>query len=256
MSTQVLIYHGMTDAGGGTNNLHILPKHHFTEQLDHLKQNHCSVMSWHEFDGQFAGAGQPRVALTFDDGYYSDMESARVLHSYGFDALFFVATEYIGKPGYVSQDNIVELKQMGMGIGSHAHHHAMMAPLSDSAVELEFKESKQILEDILETSILHFSFPGGSYEPRMLRIGRRLGYRYFFTSEWGVNGPKQYMSGVFRRTSILNHTNITEFDAMLRLRSYYARQVVFHAKELAKKVAGEERYVKLRQTLLSLIRSR
>ncbi len=256
MSTLVLIYHGMTEVGGGTGNLHIMPRKNFVAQLEHLKSNRYPMASWRQLGEPATTGPRPRVAITFDDGYQSDLENARLLHAMGYDALFFVPTEYIGRPGYLSREDIVAIRKMGMGIGSHAHHHSVMAPLSETSIQTEFQTSKRILENILQEPVLHFSFPGGSYNQRMLQLGRQLSYRYFFTSDWGVNGPKQSAASVFRRTSVLNHTKTSQFDAMLQLRNYFARQVMFQTKEFAKRIAGEERYVKLRQSLLDTVRSR
>jgi len=253
MTTLFLMYHGMSDLGGGAADPHTLTRQKFTEQIEHLKNSNYRLISWGHFGNPPPSDGTQNVCITFDDGCASDLECARVLHTYGYDALFFIATEFIGRPGYLSREDIIALREMGMGIGSHAHHHAMMGSLSEAEVEAQFRNSKGILEDILHEPVVHFSFPGGSYNRRMLEIGRQAGFRYFFTSDWGNNGEKQYQTGVFRRTSLLNHQTISQFDDLVRSRHNLLHQALFETKEFTKRVVGEGSYVKVRKIPLEIL---
>jgi hypothetical protein len=56
-------------------------------------------------------------------------------------------------------------------------------------------------------------------------MSRQSGYKYFFTSDWGVNDAVQLATCVVRRTSVLNHLDIAQFDALLRQSNYYVRQL-------------------------------
>jgi peptidoglycan/xylan/chitin deacetylase (PgdA/CDA1 family) len=255
MSLFLLGYHRIAD--GVTDNLHCLPPRQFREQMHHLQRAGYAVLSWREFAAQPAWAPERarlHVGVTFDDGYASDLESARFLSSLGYDAMFFIATDYIGRNGYLSRDAVLELHRLGMGIGSHSHRHAHLAPLDDANIESELAQSKHVLEDIVQSPIKDLSFPGGSYDTRVVNIGRRMGYANFFTTEWGVNTQKHRHARVFRRTMMVRDVELDRFDALLRLRNYYSRQLTFHAKELAKKTLGANGYFKLRRTLMSLVR--
>lgn len=259
MNTLVLIYHGTTDGGGGLANLHSLPRHSVREQIEHLARTTRSVLSWRDLTSEVrtsSASASPdlRVALTFDDGCQSDLENARLLKAHGFDALFFIATEYIGRRGYLNADEILELQDLGMGIGSHSHQHALLTPMPDAEIEENLHRSKRILEDLLQDEIRHLSFPGGGYSSRVLRIGRRVGYQNFFSSDWGVNARSQLAHRVFRRTSVLNNVDIAQFEELLSLRNYRTRQALFQLKELTKRTLGEDHYYRLRQTLLNIVR--
>jgi peptidoglycan/xylan/chitin deacetylase (PgdA/CDA1 family) len=236
--------------------LHGLPERNLRDQIDHLARSHRRVLSWRELTSDSGTSSPPglTVALTFDDGCQSDLENARLLKARGFDALFFIATEYIGQRGYLSASEILELHALGMGIGSHSHRHALLTPMRDAQVEENLRHSKRILEDLVQTPIRHLSFPGGGYSSRVLRIGRLVGYRDFFSSDWGVNTESQFAKGVFRRTSVLNNLDIGQFEALLSLRHYGARQTLFQVKELTKRALGEDRYWRLRQALVDFVR--
>jgi peptidoglycan/xylan/chitin deacetylase (PgdA/CDA1 family) len=243
----------MSETGGRNANLHCLPFAHFHEQIRHLKQRGYSVVPWVALVDR--AGNDLRIGLTFDDGRKSDLESAGLLRSLGYSALFFIATNDIGKNGYVDRNDVIELQRLGMGIGSHSHHHVQLTPLSDARLEIELTTSKKILEGIVQSPITHFSFPGGSYDARVLKVAAKAGYRSFFTSDWGVNTQRHFSTGVFRRTSIPNNMDIDQFEALLQRRRYYLRQLGFQGKELFKKFVGEDRYFRLRQSILKIARS-
>lgn len=251
----VINYHGITELGGGNTNLHCLPIALFQEQMHHLKQRAFSVAPWQAMLANSPTSGNGiSVGITFDDGRKSDVESARFLRSLGYSAIFFIATKDTGKAGYVDRNDIVELQRLGMGIGSHSHEHVQLKPLNDARVKDELITSKQILEDILQTPVTQFAFPGGSYDARILDIARQIGYRNFFTSDWGVNGARHFYVGVLRRTSITNNVGMSKFDALLRSRNYLRQQLGFYSKELLKQYLGEDLYYRLRQRLLKVAR--
>jgi len=256
MSLLVLIYHRMSESGGGNGNVHWLPFAQFRTQMDHLKQAGYPALSWKRFPVEAGMAGGMQIGLTFDDGNSSDLDCARLLNSLGYEALFFIATDFIGKPGYLQHEDVVELRRLGMTIGSHSHRHVQLTPLGDAELVDELHRSRHILEDITQEPIEHFSFPGGVYDDRVLERSRQAGYKYFFTSDWGVNADTQFSTGVLRRTSVLNHLNGAQFDALLRQSNYYMRQLGFKTKEWMKRGLGAERYVQIRRTLLSLRKSR
>ncbi len=252
MSLLILNYHGMTENGGGNTNLHCLPFTRFREQMHHLKQHNYSATPWSQMTNEIEGG--LRLGFTFDDGRKSDLESATLLHSLGYSALFFIPTNDIGKSDFVDRADIIELQRLGMGIGSHSHYHVQLTPLSAKRVADELSTSKRLLEDIIQTPITHISFPGGSYDTKILKLAIDAGYQHFFTSDWGINTHSQFKNQVFRRTSLLNNVDIEQFAALVRLRNYYVRQFGFQSKELIKKYLGEDRYFRLRQTLLKLAR--
>ena len=242
----------MTETGGGNTNLHCLPFTCVREQMHYLKQHSYFVIPWSQMINEVDGG--LRIGFTFDDGRKSDLESAALLHSLGYSALFFIPTNDIGKSDFVDRADIVELQRLGMGIGSHSHYHVQLTPLSAKRVADELSTSKRLLEDIIQSSVTDISFPGGSYDTKILALASDAGYQHFFTSDWGVNTYPQFKKQVFRRTSLLNNIDIEQFESFVQLRNYYVRQFCFQSKELIKRHLGEDRYFMLRQTLIKLAR--
>lgn len=255
MTTLILNYHAVSEAGGGLDNPHHLPRRALDAQLARIRESGKPAVSWRQLQ-QRDDNSTLGVAFTFDDGYRSDLESAAMLARHGFDGLFFVSTSRIGTPGYLDRGEILELHQAGMGIGSHAHHHEHMTLRAGAELEAEFRQSKAILEELLQAPVEHFSFPGGAYDDTVLASGRHCGYKYFHTSDWGVNGPRQRAAGLFRRMSIINTQGPADIDALLAQRGRYRRQAAFWAKELGKKLLSEDRYARLRRAILQAKRAR
>src|SRR5258705_76404 len=63
------------------------------------------------------------AAITFDDGGISALWAADVLERYGRLGHFFITTNYIGTPGFVSESDLRELSGRGHVIGSHSCSH-------------------------------------------------------------------------------------------------------------------------------------
>jgi peptidoglycan/xylan/chitin deacetylase (PgdA/CDA1 family) len=252
MSMLILIYHRV-GAGGGTGNPHFLPSEVFSAQIAQLQR--FQVLSWRNgLSAERMREGPPRIALTFDDGYRSDLDCAHVLRDAGMDALFFIATGCLGQDPYLQPADVRALVKLGMTVGSHSHSHVQLTSLDDARLRDELVRSREVLESLVQRPIEHLSFPGGAFDQRVLDHAREAGYKHLFTSDWGVNGARQIESGLLRRTAVVNHLDARGFDALLHQRHRRARQLAFAGKELVKKAFGVERYVRWRRALLELRR--
>ena len=246
----ILMYHGVIATGGAAANMHCVSQSCFIEQMNYLKVSGHPVLPWGDISaGRLAGNGTA-VGLTFDDANLSDVTCASILQSRGYSALFFVPTDYLGRSGRLARTDVAELSRQGMGIGSHSHHHVQLVRLDDSQLDEELRRSKGILEDIIKLPVEHVSFPGGSYNGRVLAAARKAGYRYFYTSEWGSNGARETAAGVLRRIPLVDGLNIEAFRNIVEMPNYRTKRAQFHLKELAKRALGEQSYLRLRRALV------
>jgi len=201
-------------------NLDHLPAHKFTSRYSVRGVTGTAWCPWRKF-AVAAVAPRPaglRAAVTLDDDEDSDVEIARLLHSVGYNALLFIAIEYVDTKGDVSKSDLLELQRLGMNVGSHAHQHIHLAPLNNAQAEAELTQSTSILDNIMQAAVKHLSFSGSSYPARVLDMAPRTGYRYFYISERGNNAraaPLPRMS----QTSVVNTVDLDELDALLRLRN-------------------------------------
>ena len=77
-------------------------------------------------------------------------------------ATFFVTTDWIGKPGFASWDELRDMKAAGMSIQSHSHTHPLLASVDRARARSELVESKRLLDQGLGQDTDTFALPGGS----------------------------------------------------------------------------------------------
>jgi len=248
--TIILMYHRIIATGSVAANMHCISESCFIEQMSYLKASGHPILPWRDMIVGGPDGSGTAVGLTFDDANQSDVTCATILRSHGYSALFFVPTEYLDRSGRLAKADVAELSQQGMGVGSHSHHHVQLVHLEDSQLDDELRRSKGILEDIIKLPVEHLSFPGGSYNDRVLAAACKVGYKYFYTSEWGSNGTKETAAGILRRIAVVDGLNSEGFRNLVEMSNYRSKRAQFHLKELAKRALGEETYLRLRRAFV------
>jgi peptidoglycan/xylan/chitin deacetylase (PgdA/CDA1 family) len=95
-----------------------------------------------------------------------------------------VTTDYIGKAGFLSVDQIRALRREGHVIGSHScSHPARMSACSPEQLRSEWKRSTTVLSDILNEPVTVASIPAGYYSDEVARAADEAGIRALFSSE-------------------------------------------------------------------------
>lgn len=73
-------------------------------------------------------------------------------------------------------------------IGSHSRSHPRLAKVeSEEALHAEVAGSKSAIEANLGRAVIHFCYPDGSYDDRVLAAVKRSGYRSATTTRYGLN---------------------------------------------------------------------
>lgn len=105
------------------------------------------------------------VMLTFDDNVGDQMEIARpVLQQYGFKGVYFIMTVTLGKPGYMSREQVKQLHDEGNVIGSHTYDHQNMKKLPDSLWPVQVDKPQKQLKDITGEEVKYFAYPFGIWK--------------------------------------------------------------------------------------------
>lgn len=106
---------------------------------------------------------QDKVVITFDDvpdNVY--VNAIPILREFSIPYTLYIATGLIGKRGFLSKEQIVELSRDPLcTIGSHTVSHCMLKR-KDVNWEYEFSESKKILERLIGKPVEHFAYPYGT----------------------------------------------------------------------------------------------
>ena len=138
-----------------------------------------------DFEEQAQALSPEKAVFTFDDGGESGLTiAAPILEKYGHRGIFFIATDFIGAPGFLSAKQIKELESRGHIIGSHScSHPENMSLLSEEAIAKEWTESIRQLEDILGHKVEYASIPNGYSSGVIIDEAQKTNIRYLYTSE-------------------------------------------------------------------------
>jgi peptidoglycan/xylan/chitin deacetylase (PgdA/CDA1 family) len=144
--------------------------------------------------------GRGDVRISFDDSNRSDVDVALpALRDRGLRATFFVLAGRLGDPRHLGADDLAELVDAGMTIGSHGMHHRDWRRLGDAELEEELVAARRILHEASGTPVTQASVPFGSYDRRVLSRLRARGYATVFTSDGGPARPDAWLQP---RTSV------------------------------------------------------
>ena len=190
--------------------------------------------------------------ITFDDGGSSSVLIAEKLASYGWPGHFFITTGQIGRPAFVTPDEIRKLRDLGHVVGSHSETHPeRMSRCSWSDLVREWGESVRVLEEILGEDVATASVPGGYYSKTVARAAAEAGVRVLFNSEPVTRPHRVDGCIVVGRFSLQRESQPELAVDLVRRRLPRLRQFTgWNARKAAKSVGGNA-YLRLRQVILS-----
>jgi len=185
----ILVYHHVVP-GHPDSVLFVTPES-FEQHLGYLNDNGYRGVSFDDLaDCLEFGVPLPDrpVIITFDDGWENQFQYAfPLLQKYGFGATFFVVTDYVDRPNFMTTDELKTMISAGMTIGSHSRSHP---PLSAIGNPLRLKDeiagSKAWLEERLGVPVDAFAYPYGSYTAAVVAAVRAAGYRTARTVDKGA----------------------------------------------------------------------
>ncbi len=131
----------------------------------------------------------PVFAMTFDDGYSIQLQSASVLRRWNAPATFFVMGT--GWPGdhvheYLTTQQIQDLAE-DFEIGSHTVNHPpsliTLRSQNPGAYQGELVDSKIQLENLLQREVRTFAYPTGIYDAEIVADVHSVGYRAAVSTE-------------------------------------------------------------------------
>lgn len=251
-----LVYHDVQPAigrsGGGADHFSA-PLTSFELMLDTITERGytgCSVMAARE------RAGHKRVAITFDDGTKGQYDHAfPALARRGMTATFYVTTDWIGRPGFMTWDELRDMAASGMSIQSHTCSHPFLSELDEVGVRSELLRSKQVLDSELSQSTAEIAFPGGDAPAsHLLSLIHEAGYRVAVGSRWGVNrgrhtdATRRFLHRCTARGELTVEMarRVVEADPWLRLR-WTAKDGTLRR---IRSILGATRYARWRRSIL------
>ena len=132
------------------------------------------------------------LMICFDDGFQGILEARDFIVAEHLHPTIFIAVDLIGRPGYLTWDEILNLQNDGFIFQSHTWSHQTLAgnmikesPIeerTDAWFDRELRLSRELLSDRLGHAIDSLCFPAGHFSDEVIRRAGEVGYRYLFAS--------------------------------------------------------------------------
>jgi peptidoglycan/xylan/chitin deacetylase (PgdA/CDA1 family) len=231
---------------------YVVTEDEFREQLEVVETN-----TWRGVNVTQALAAAndttPAVCFTFDDGCASDLHvAAPLLNEKNFNATFYVTVHHLGRPGYLTLPELRELSDLGFEIGSHSMSHRHLNDLGREEIEFELLDSKRRLEEIVGKPVVHFSCPGGRVNGVVTEVAMNAGYKTVATSRVGLNFADSDHFAL-NRIAIKNGLSAKAFAGLCSGRGLLRKRSEDQILSMGKRLIGNQRYDRVRSTILSLV---
>jgi peptidoglycan/xylan/chitin deacetylase (PgdA/CDA1 family) len=223
-----------------------LRREDFVRHLDAIARATAAVGTVRQFEGR-------PVLLTFDDGGVSSHHPiADLLESRGWRGHFFITTDRIGTPGFLTEPQLRELHRRGHIVGSHScSHPTRMAALTRAGLDREWRESLARLSAVLGGPVKVASVPGGYYSRAVAESAAAAGVEVLFTSEPTAQVAVLNGCRVLGRYAVRRGMT-PEWSAGFaagRPSQCWRQSALWKAKRVAKALGGG-RYLQIRQAIL------
>jgi len=261
MSIPILTYHAVEINGKEratlppNKALYLIKQDIFEAQMRYLADSNFCLLLVDDLisvaEGR-ASLAERALCLTFDDGNASDYRVVfRILRKFQLKATFFVITDRVGAPGYVTWDQLKQMSVNGMSIQSHSHTHPFLSECSNSELRQELVQSKALIEKHLGKSVEIFAVPGGDWNKRYRSIVEECGCLAVCTSNSGINQPPFDLYAL-KRLSIRRADPFDKFVSFVNLDSsaLFINNVKTNLLSLARRSMGLNQYNLLRAWLL------
>ena len=180
-SVSIIMYHRFGESSYPTTNIQM---ERFKDHINELKGQKYNIMKLSKIVKELrAGRELPNytVAISIDDAFMSVYTNAwPLLRDNSIPFTIFVATDPIdqGRNGYMSWDQLRELRDNGVEIGSQTKSHPHMHRLSEEEIRYEISYSNSRFEKELGEKPELFAYPYGEYS----LVAKRVAEEFFIAS--------------------------------------------------------------------------
>jgi len=183
----IITYHSVNDiANLSCPTVHV---DNFRRQMDFLKRQGFHVLTLEELvEGTKQGKSFARksIVITFDDGMEDNYTNAYpILKEYNFPATMFVSSHFIDLEGYMTWNQLREMSENNITIGSHSRYHKHIPDLSPEAQYEAIFESKKHIEVKLGRRVDYIAYPFGGFSDHVLQLVKDAGYKGACTTNRG-----------------------------------------------------------------------
>lgn len=150
--------------------------------------------------------------VCFDDGFRGIWDEREHFARAGLHPIVFVAIELVGRPGYLTWDEMRELQRIGFQFESHTcSHQSLTAIKNKEGLRHEIFDAKIELERHLGRFVTGLCFPRGLFNDSIVEMAREAGYQKLYVSYPGVIDPA---SDIVPR-NLVQSMSVGEFRSIL-----------------------------------------
>lgn len=162
----------------------IIPPAKFAEHIKMLADSGYHTISPDQLYNYLKHDGplpEKPIVITFDDNVLDQYTvAAPILKKHGFRGVFFIMTVTIGRPGYMSKEQLKSLSDDGHTIASHTWNHKKFAQFADEDWEIQIDKPSRVLESITGKKVEYFAYPYGVFKaanlPKLQEHGMKAAF--------------------------------------------------------------------------------
>ena len=214
----ILMYHYISyapeNADSVLRDLTVTPEL-FSQHVAFLQENgFTSITMAQLWAGLTDGVELPEkpVIFSFDDGYADAYAHAtpRLLER-GMVGTFFLISNNMDQPGYLTWGQAVEMRNAGMEIGNHSASHPNLSALGYDEQFAEIDGAAQRIGEVLGARPQFFCYPLGRYNGQTVRALKESGHIAAVTTS---DGTLKWTADPFRmsRIRVRNTTEVASLD--------------------------------------------
>lgn len=203
-----------------------------------FRDDRPKVVYYHDVGPRYTDMGTPvdvfwaHMALLrdgdvvcFDDGFRGIWDERERFKSSTVRPTVFIAVDLVGRPGYLTWDEILELQRLGFRFECHTWTHQDLTQFNDQDLRREVVDARNELARHLGRPVEEICFPIGYFSDKVLAACRKAGYRKMYVSYPGVIAAD---SDIVPRNLVQNST-VAEFrdvlqGGLLPLKNRYLKQ--------------------------------
>ncbi len=208
----------------------------FEQQMAYLEENKYQVISVSQLVECIENNNFPEkpVVITIDDGFSSVYKLAYpVLKKFEFPATLFLYTNFIADgPNQLSWQEIREMIDQGMEIGSHSITHCNLLHMKNNESQTDYLRrikdeiflSRTILEKNTNSSVISFAYPYGVYSEQIRMLAKQAGYQAQLNVN-NMNNTTPIDAHSLNRQIIPAACSIKQFEAFLHEKTLQVKKV-------------------------------
>jgi peptidoglycan/xylan/chitin deacetylase (PgdA/CDA1 family) len=192
------------------------------------------------------------VMLLFDDGTEDHARVAiPLMQAEGVRGVFFVNTDKVGRPGYLTKEQIKEQATAGHSFECHGHSHQRMDQMNSDQLERELTTSSALIREWTGRAPKILAPPGGFMNQKVIEAGKFHHLYTMRTMRW--NNNRIPLHGKLDCLVINHGTNSNLVRQWLQGRGLLMVRASYLAKQVFRSVLPLDLYLKFRNQKKSAV---